>query len=176
MKFRQKIMVYLLLFTALSVTAFAQVVDIRDPNLHSAVRESLNIPPGVPLTRAVILGLTRLDAENRGIVDLTGLEHATELTRLAIPRNQVTDLAPIAALTKLEYLEISVNPISDITPLSNLVNLRRFLRRRLPPYFRHKSSCEPYTTYVGRSQLQHNYGYSASCQLSSTDSFEITRQ
>ena len=126
MKFRQKIMVCLLLFTTLSVTAFAQVVDILDPNLHSAIRESLNVPPGVSLTRAAILGLTRLDAENRGIVDLTGLEHATELTRLAIPRNQVTDLAPIAVLTKLEYLEISVNPISDITPLSNLVNLRRF--------------------------------------------------
>ena len=126
MKFRQKITLYLLLFTALSVTAFAQVVDIPDPNLHSAVRESLNMPPGVPLTRAAILGLTKLDAENRGIVDLTGLEHATELTRLAIPRNQVTDLAPIAALTKLEYLEISVNSISDINPLSNLVNLRRF--------------------------------------------------
>ena len=126
MKFRQKIMVYLLFFTALSVAAFAQVINVPDPNLHVAIREFLNLPPGVPLTRAAILGLTRLDAENRGIVGLTGLEHATELTRLAIPRNQVTDLTPIAALTKLEYLEISVNPISDITPLSNLVNLRRF--------------------------------------------------
>ena len=115
-----------LTLTVFSIDAYAQAVDIPDPNLRVAVRESLNLPPDIPLTRAAILGLTRLDAENRGIVDLTGIEHATELTRLAIPRNQVTDLAPIAALTKLEYLEISVNPIIDITPLSNLVNLRRF--------------------------------------------------
>ncbi|MDE0042284.1 MAG: leucine-rich repeat domain-containing protein [Candidatus Poribacteria bacterium] len=126
MKFRQKFMVSLLLFTALSVTAYAQVVHIPDPNLRSAIRESLNLPSGVPLTRAAIRSLTSLDAGDRGIVDLTGLEHATELTLLIIPRNQISDLAPIAALTKLEFLAIADNPISDITPLSNLEKLRRF--------------------------------------------------
>ena len=126
MKLRQKIMVSLLLFTALSVTAYAQVVHIPDPNLRVAVRESLDLPPGVPLTRAAIRSLTSLDAGDRGIVDLTGLEHATELTLLIIPRNQITNLAPIAALTKLEFLAIANNPISDITPLSNLEKLRRF--------------------------------------------------
>lgn len=70
--------------------------------------------------------MTSLDAGDRGIADLTGLEHATELTLLIIPRNQITDLAPIAALTKLEFLAIADNPISDITPLSNLEKLRRF--------------------------------------------------
>ena len=125
MKLRQKIMASLLLFTALSVTAYAQVVHIPDPNLRVAVRESLNLPPGVPLTRAAIRSFTSFDAANRGIVDLTGLEHATELTLLIIPRNQISDLAPIAALTKLEFLAIADNPISDIIPLSKLENLRR---------------------------------------------------
>ena len=105
---------------------FTQVVDIPDRNLRVAVRESLNLPPGVPLTRAAIRSLTSLDAGDRGIVDLTGLEHATELTLLIIPRNQISDLAPIAALTKLEFLAIADNPISDIIPLSNLEKLRRF--------------------------------------------------
>ena len=126
MKFQRKITLYLLLYSALYGAAFAQVVHIPDRNLHSAIRESLNLPPGLPLTPAAIRSLTSLDAGDRGIADLTGLEHATELTLLIIPRNQITDLAPIAALTKLEFLAIADNPISDITPLSNLEKLRRF--------------------------------------------------
>ncbi len=126
MKFQRKITLYLLLYSALYGAAFAQVVHIPDRNLHSAIRESLNLPPGLPLTPAAIRSLTSLDAGDRGMADLTGLEHATELTLLIIPRNQITDLAPIAALTKLEFLAIADNPISDITPLSNLEKLRRF--------------------------------------------------
>ena len=126
MKFQRKITLYLLLYSALYGAAFAQVVHIPDRNLHSAIRESLNLPPGLPLTPAAIRSLTSLDAGDRGIVDLTGLEHATELTLLIIPRNQISDLAPIAALTKLEFLAIADNPISDIIPLSNLEKLRRF--------------------------------------------------
>ena len=126
MNFRQKIAVSLLLYTALCAAAYAQVVHIPDPKLRSAIRESLNLPPGLHLTPAAIRSLTSLDAGDRGIVDLTGLEHATELTLLAVPRNQISDLAPIAALTKLEYLGIADNPISDITALSNFANLRRF--------------------------------------------------
>ena len=126
MKIRQKITLCILLYSALRGITFAQVVHFPDPNLRVVVRESLNLPPGVPLTRAAIRSLTSLDAGDRGIVDLTGLEHATELTLLIIPRNQITNLAPIAALTKLEFLAIANNPISDITPLSNLEKLRRF--------------------------------------------------
>ena len=126
MKIRQKITLCILLYSALRGIAFAQVVHIPDRNLRVAIRESLNLPPGVPLTPAAIRSLTSLDAGDRGIVDLTGLEHATELTLLIIPRNQISDLAPIAALTKLEFLAIADNPISDITSLSNLEKLRRF--------------------------------------------------
>ena len=125
MKIRQKITLCILLYSALCGAAFAQVIHIPDPNLRVALRESLNLPPGVPLTSAAIRSLTSLDAGDRGIVDLTGLEHATELTLLIIPRYQITNLAPIAALTKLEFLAIADNPISDIIPLSKLENLQR---------------------------------------------------
>ena len=64
MKFPQKIMVYLLLFTVQSVTAFAQVIDIPDPNLQRTVRETLNLPAGDPITQADMRQLTSLNAKN----------------------------------------------------------------------------------------------------------------
>ena len=53
------------LFVAQSVSA--QVVDFPDPNLESAIRESLNIPDGNPITQQEILRLTRLEAWESGI-------------------------------------------------------------------------------------------------------------
>ena len=53
-----------------------------DPALRQAVREKLDIPADVPLTQAYLQQhLTTLDVRykggGKGIVDLTGLEHAT---------------------------------------------------------------------------------------------------
>ena len=89
----QKITLYLLPHYCFEQRGFAQVINIPDPNLHSAIRESLNLPPDVPLTRSAILGLTRLDVAKRGIVNLTGLEHATSLIFLVL----ITTIFPIYA-------------------------------------------------------------------------------
>ena len=40
--------------------ASAQVVDLPDPNLESAIREELNLPNAIPLTQQDMLRLTRL--------------------------------------------------------------------------------------------------------------------
>ena len=123
MNFRQKIILHLLVYIALCGVAFAQVVEIPDPNLRRAVKEALNLPAGTPITQAAMRDLTSLNVGDLGIADLSGLEFATGLTWLAIPGNQITDLTPITGLTKLEHLLMWVNPISDITPLANLTNL-----------------------------------------------------
>ena len=60
--------------------ADSPVVDIPDPNLRTAIRETLKLPDGVPITRTFMRQLTGLDAGGSGIFDLTGLEHATSLT------------------------------------------------------------------------------------------------
>ena len=57
----------------------AKVVSIPDPNLAAAVREALNMSAGETLTTRSILNLVELDARNRGIKSLTGLEHAVNL-------------------------------------------------------------------------------------------------
>ncbi len=145
MNFRQKITLSLFLTIVLGGVAFAQVVDIPDPNLRTAIADALGIARGAPITREDINRLTRLDAQNRNIASLVGLETATNLTTLYISENPITDLnsiaglvklkrlsiwgilgndiTPIANLTNLEFLEIAGCSISDITALSNLINL-----------------------------------------------------
>ncbi len=74
-------------------------------------------------------GLRELDAENRGIKDLTGIQFATNLRRLELRDNQILDLSPLAVLVLLHELELSGNaPIeqfSDLSPLAGLINLKR---------------------------------------------------
>ena len=117
------------LLTILSLTAlpvFAQPVHIPDSNLRAAVRDTLGLPDGTPITRDVMLQLTKLDVTGHGIADLTGLEFATNLTRLKIGRNPIIDLSPIAGLIRLGSLYMWATPVSDITPVAHLTNLNDF--------------------------------------------------
>ena len=94
-----------------------------DLNLRQAVRETLELPDGIPLTQATMLRLTGFNADSRGVRDLTGLEHAMHLTWLNLGGNEIQDLSPLAGLTRLKGLWIYRNPISDISPLETLANL-----------------------------------------------------
>ena len=107
---------------------------IPDPNLAAAIREEI----GNSITKQTLLNLTRLEAPNRGITDLTGLAHAHNLTYLNLGdvyseaeqkwfnSNRISDLSPLAGLTQLTHLYLN-DPndriISDITPLTNLTQL-----------------------------------------------------
>ena len=98
-------------------------VEIPDPNLERAIREQMGLPSRTSITQLLINQLTELTAKDYQIVNLTGLEHATNLKRLSLPENQVRDITPLAPLIKLESLELRDNPITDLTPLANLTNL-----------------------------------------------------
>ena len=124
MKFRQKITLSLLLYViVLNNAAFAQVVEMPDPNLRIAIRETLNLPTGALITQADMGQLIELDAHDSKIQDLTGLEHATNLAFLVLGDNSISDLTPLAGLVGLEILWLQNNPISDFSPLANLTNL-----------------------------------------------------
>jgi len=94
-------------------------VNFPDPNLEAAVREAIGKPTG-DIYASDLAGLTSLDASERNIADLTGLEYAAGLTWLALSENQVVDISPLADLTKLTYLYLENNQISDISPLASL--------------------------------------------------------
>ena len=104
--------------------AFAQIVEIPDPNLRHAVREALTLSDDMLLTQQEMLRLTQLEAPEKHIKDLTGLEHATNLKWIDVHRNNISNLKPLAELTQLERLGLWVNPISDLSPLANLTKLR----------------------------------------------------
>ena len=101
------------------------VVHIPDTNLHAAIAEELGKSPNAPITVEDMEGLRNLDAENKGIRDLTGLQFATNLNRLNLRHNnQVSDLSPIAGLIGLRDLWLhDNNPLSDLSPVRGLTNL-----------------------------------------------------
>ena len=99
-------------------------VRIPDPNLAQAVREELGLAPNAQITQQAMRRLRRLVViENRQIMNLTGLEHATELTELTIGKNEIRDVNPLVGLTKLKLLALSGNQIRDVTPLTELTQL-----------------------------------------------------
>ena len=99
------------------------IVNISDPNLRAAIAETLAKSPNTLITVEEIEKLRRLEASNRKIQDLTGLQHATNLKELILNNNQISDLSPIAGLIELSKLRISDNPLSDLSPLKGLKNL-----------------------------------------------------
>ena len=95
-----------------------------DAALRQAIREKLGIPADIPLTQAYLqLHLTSLDARYKGIVDLAGLEHATDLQSLVLIGNKIHDISPLSSLTALGFLDLGENQISDLRPLAALMLL-----------------------------------------------------
>ena len=107
----------------------ARPISIPDPNLAAAIQQEI----GNSITTHTLLNLTRLEAPNRGIRDLTGLEHARHLVSLnlgaedvddqTINSNTVSDLSPLSGLTELRVLILSDNNITDVSHLAKLTRL-----------------------------------------------------
>ena len=100
-------------------------VHIPDSNLRAAIAEVLGKSPNAPITGQEIERLGKLDARNRDIHDLTGLQFAINLNELILNNNQVSDLSPIAGLINLHELRLNENPLSDLSSLNGLKNLTR---------------------------------------------------
>ena len=105
---------------------------IPDANLRAVIETALGKASGASITRAEMATLTRLDAPNKGIRSLTGLEHATNLTLLNLDANSISDITLLSNLTNLTSLNLggewvdgrwANNNISDISALANLTNL-----------------------------------------------------
>ena len=96
--------------------------SIPDANLRAAIAEALGKEPNA-ITQADIARLTRIDADERGISDLTGLEHATRLERIEFRHNAISDLSPLAGLIRLNNIKLRGNRITDVSPLAELTNV-----------------------------------------------------
>ena len=96
-------------------------IIFADSNLEIAIREKINKPEG-PIYEDDLVDLTDLIAKNKEIIDLSGIEHLTNLKSLQIGNN--LSISSLAGLTSLTYLSIPENQINDISALTNLINLK----------------------------------------------------
>ena len=98
-----------------------------DPALRAVVRGELGLLPDIPLIKEKMLRLDYLYARDKGILDITGLEFATNLRELYLGQNPITDLRPLSNLTQLvalHFWHVPVHPTDlDLRPLATLINL-----------------------------------------------------
>ena len=95
-----------------------------DANLAAAVRTALGFPATRPISVVDIASLTKLEANNKNIRSLAGLEHAWGLDTLSLRSNTISDLSPLARLIDLKYLNLHSNKITDVSSLAGLTNLK----------------------------------------------------
>ncbi|MCI2254210.1 leucine-rich repeat domain-containing protein [Domibacillus sp. PGB-M46] len=98
-------------------------VTIPDKKLEEAIKKELNITPEQHLTLGDMWQLENLYADNQGITDLSGLEHAEKLKQLGLSNNKLYNIKPLENLTNLTYLRLDYNPLDSLVPLRGLVNL-----------------------------------------------------
>lgn len=121
----RRLVLPLLALTCLVTSAPAQVV-IPDPGLDAAVRQALQKPTG-PLSSQDLLSLTNLDASQRNITNLAGLEAARNLTTLSLQTNSLTLLSVPSELTNLVTIDLSFNPLTNCVFPNGLKHLNRIL-------------------------------------------------
>jgi len=95
----------------------AEEIFIPDPSLQRAVAYSIGVNE-----KSLTLGLVQekleyLEANDRGIRDLRGLEHAYSLKTLVLRDNLIEDFSPLADLKNLVKLDISGNRLANLTSL-----------------------------------------------------------
>ena len=98
-------------------------VHIPDSNLRAVIAEALGKSANVPITPDEMGSLARIDMQNRGIRELTGIQFAINLSWLDLRENQITDISPVAPLIKLKVLWLDDNDVLDISPVEALTDL-----------------------------------------------------
>ena len=112
----------LLVLGSFTASTLAQEVFVPDPGLNTAIRDALGKPIG-PLTQQDLLSLTNLNARNRNVRSIVGLEAARNLVSLDLQINRLTIFSLPSELTKLNALDVSINPLTNFFLPSGLTNL-----------------------------------------------------
>lgn len=105
------------------------LMDMRRKSLISDRRMEVAIREAIGKQKERILmsdleNLTKLDAKERKVIDLNGIEHCTNLQRLNLYDNQIGDISLLSNLTNLQELILTDGGIKNIRPLSSLTKLQ----------------------------------------------------
>lgn len=95
------------------------VVSFPDANLEATIRDNIHKPSG-QILQSDLTGLVFLDANSRGIVNLTGIEQCVKLQVAFMSGNAISDLAPLASLPELFALQVNGNAITDISSIAGM--------------------------------------------------------
>lgn len=76
------------------------------------------------ITKDFLKTLKEIDLSDSGIIDLEGIQYATNLNTLNLSKNEIFDASLLSELNELRNLELSENKIEDITFLSKLKNIK----------------------------------------------------
>jgi len=98
------------------------VANFPDRGLEAAIRETIGKPSGEILD-IYLIGLAFLDANNRSISNLEGIEHCVDVEKLLLRGSGIADLGLLLGLTKLRWIDLSDNEGVDINVLSRLTDL-----------------------------------------------------
>ena len=99
-------------------------VTFADPDLETAVRTALRMTADEVITKESMLSLFFLEAYDRRITSIQGLEHAKNVIALDLGKNAIADISPLSGLTQLEILFLDDNQIVDVSPLAGLTQLK----------------------------------------------------
>jgi len=115
-------MLPMLVLTSIMSSARAQDLPFSDPGLDAAIREALQKPNG-PFTEQDLLSLTNLDASNRNISNVDGLDAARNLILLDLSGNNLSSLTLPAGLTNLNSLFLVKNSLTNFVLPPSLIHL-----------------------------------------------------
>ena len=97
-------------------------INFADEKLELVVREQVGKISG-DLLPSDLEEITNINAYDKGITSLEGIQYLTNLTSLSLRWNQIQDLGPLSSLKNIKSLNLDGNRISDISPLGSLSNL-----------------------------------------------------
>ena len=112
----------LILLIQVPIRLINQPVSFSNPQLETVVRDALNQPEGI-IYRNQLLTIIKLEASNKNINDITGIDRLSNLVELDLSGNQISDISTLSKLENLQKLNLRSNDISDLSPLANLTKL-----------------------------------------------------
>ena len=107
------------------------IAMFEDSQLEDVVREALSLDPADDVTCGLLAPITDIEALDRNVRSLVGIQNLGALRRLQllrtppVDRGPLQDITPLAGVASLEVLSLHGNMIADISPLEELINLRQ---------------------------------------------------
>lgn len=95
----------------------------KDKNLEAAIKQVLRFSKG-GLTDKNLANVYVLQATDKNIKDLSGLEKCYNLQHLKLSKNHIVNISPLKDLKNLISLDLSGNKIKDISALAGLKALQ----------------------------------------------------